>query len=34
VAAMLLTTEAVITDIPEEEKAPARGAGAGMGDMY
>ena len=32
VAAMLLTTEAVITDIPEEEKAPARGAGAGMGD--
>jgi len=35
VAAMLLTTEAVVTDIPEEEKAPARGgAGAGMGDMY
>jgi len=35
VAAMLLTTEAVITDIPEEEKAPARGgAGGGMGDMY
>jgi chaperonin GroEL len=34
VAAMLLTTEAVITDIPEEDKAPARGAGAGMGDMY
>ena len=34
VAAMLLTTEAVITDIPEEEKTPARGAGAGMGDMY
>jgi hypothetical protein len=32
---MLLTTEAVITDIPEEEKAPARGgAGGGMGDMY
>jgi chaperonin GroEL len=35
VAAMLLTTEAVITDIPEDEKAPARGgAGGGMGDMY
>jgi chaperonin GroEL len=35
VAAMLLTTEAVITDIPENEKAPARGgAGGGMGDMY
>jgi len=34
VAAMLLTTEVVITDIPEEEKAPARGAGGGMGDMY
>ena len=34
VAAMLLTTEVVITDIPEDEKAPARGAGAGMGDMY
>jgi chaperonin GroEL len=35
VAAMLLTTEAVITDIPEEEKAPARGgSGGGMGDMY
>jgi chaperonin GroEL len=34
VAAMLLTTEAVITDIPAEEKAPARGAGGGMGDMY
>jgi chaperonin GroEL len=34
VAAMLLTTEAVITDIPEEEKAPARGGAGGMGDMY
>jgi chaperonin GroEL len=34
VAAMLLTTEAVVTDIPEEDKTPARGAGAGMGDMY
>ncbi len=34
VAAMLLTTEAVVTDIPAEEKASARGAGGGMGDMY
>jgi chaperonin GroEL len=34
VAAMLLTTEAVITDIPAEEKASSRGAGGGMGDMY
>jgi chaperonin GroEL len=35
VAAMLLTTEAVITDIPEEEKAPVRGGGGGgMDGMY
>jgi chaperonin GroEL len=35
VAAMLLTTEAVVTDIPEPEKAaPRGGAGGGMGDMY
>jgi chaperonin GroEL len=36
VAGMLLTTECVVTDIPEEEKAGAgRGVpGAGMGDMY
>ncbi len=34
VAAMLLTTEAVVTDIPAEEKSPGRGAGGGMGDMY
>jgi chaperonin GroEL len=35
VAGMLLTTEVVVTDQPEEEKAAApRGAGAGMGDMY
>jgi chaperonin GroEL len=34
IASLLLTTEAVITDLPEEEKAPA-GAGApgGMGGM-
>jgi chaperonin GroEL len=35
VAGMLLTTEAVITDIPEEEKAGARGpGGGGMEGMY
>jgi chaperonin GroEL len=36
VASMLLTTEAVVTDIPEEEKpAAGRGVpGGGMGDMY
>jgi chaperonin GroEL len=36
VAGMLLTTECVVTDIPEDEKAGAgRGVpGAGMGDMY
>ncbi|HEX5132019.1 MAG TPA: chaperonin GroEL [Candidatus Krumholzibacteria bacterium] len=36
VASMLLTTECVVTDLPEEEKAGAgRGpGGGGMGDMY
>ncbi|MCI0451315.1 MAG: chaperonin GroEL [Candidatus Latescibacteria bacterium] len=34
VAAMLLTTEAVVTDLPEKEKVAPRGAGAGMGDIY
>jgi chaperonin GroEL len=33
VASLLLTTECVVTDIPEDEKAPAPGAG-GMGGMY
>ncbi len=32
IAAMILTTEALITDVPEEEKAPAGGPG-GMGGM-
>ena len=32
VAATLLTTEAVVADIPEPE--PAAPAGAGMGGMY
>jgi len=33
IAGLLITTECVITEIPEPEKAPAPGAG-GMGDMY
>ncbi len=34
IAAMILTTEALITDIPEEEpKMPAGGGGGGMGGM-
>ena len=32
IAAMILTTEALITDMPEENKAPA-GAPGGMGGM-
>jgi len=32
IAAMILTTEALITDVPEEEKMPA-GGGPGMGGM-
>ncbi len=34
IAAMILTTEALITDIPEKEKAPAMPPGGGYGDMY
>ncbi|MEJ2721030.1 MAG: chaperonin GroEL [bacterium] len=34
VAALLLTTEAVVTDIPEEEKPAMPAPGAGMGGMY
>ena len=35
IAALILTTEALISEIPEEEKAkPAPGGGMGMGDMY
>jgi chaperonin GroEL len=30
IAAMILTTEALITDIPEKEKAPAGPPGGGM----
>ena len=35
IAGLLLTTEAVVTEKPEKEKAPAMpGGGGGMGDMY
>jgi chaperonin GroEL len=30
---MLLTTETIITDVPEKEKAPAMPPGGGMGGM-
>jgi len=33
IAGLLLTTEVLIADIPEPEKAPAGGPGGGMGDM-
>ena len=35
IAAMILTTEALVTDLPEDKKAPAMpgGGGMGMGDM-
>lgn len=34
VAAMVLTTESLVADIPEPEPAAPAGAGAGMGGMY
>jgi chaperonin GroEL len=34
IAALLLTTEALITEIKEEQKTPAMPQGGGMGDMY
>jgi chaperonin GroEL len=34
IAALLLTTEAVVSEIKEETKAPAMPPGGGMGDMY
>ena len=35
IASLLLTTEALICDIPEEKKeAPMPGGGGGMGGMY
>jgi chaperonin GroEL len=33
ISGLLLTTEAVISDIPEKEKAPAMPPGGGMGGM-
>ncbi|HEX9650346.1 MAG TPA: chaperonin GroEL [Cyclobacteriaceae bacterium] len=33
IAALLLTTEAVVSEVPEEEKAPAMPHGGGMGGM-
>jgi chaperonin GroEL len=34
IAALLLTTEALISEIKEDQKAPAMPQGGGMGDMY
>jgi chaperonin GroEL len=34
IAAMVLTTEALVTDIPEKEKMPAMPPGGGMEGMY
>jgi chaperonin GroEL len=33
IAGLLLTTEAVISEIPEKKPAPMPGGGGGMGDM-
>jgi chaperonin GroEL len=33
IAAMILTTDALVTDVPEKEKAPAMPPGGGMGDF-
>jgi chaperonin GroEL len=33
IAAMLLTTECIVTDIPEKKESPAGGPGGGMGGM-
>ncbi len=33
IAAMILTTEALVTDIPEDKKSPSMPPGGGMGDM-
>ena len=34
IAGLLLTTESVVVERPEKEKAPAMPGGGGMGDMY
>ena len=30
---MILTTEALVTELPEKKETPSAGAGAGMGGM-
>ncbi|HAK93966.1 MAG TPA: molecular chaperone GroEL, partial [Planctomycetes bacterium] len=34
IAGLLLTTEALVSEIPEEKEEPAPGGGGGMGGMY
>ena len=34
IAALMLTTEALVADIPEEKKSSPSGGQGGMGDMY
>ncbi|HLC21694.1 MAG TPA: TCP-1/cpn60 chaperonin family protein, partial [Candidatus Methylomirabilis sp.] len=34
IASLMITTEALVTEIPEKEKAPPMPHGGGMGDMY
>jgi chaperonin GroEL len=34
IASLLLTTEAIVVEKPEENKAPAMPGGGGMGGMY
>ncbi len=34
IASLILTTETIVADIPEKDKAPAMGGGGGMGGMY
>ena len=34
IAALLLTTDALVAEIPEKKKGPAMPAGGGMEDMY
>jgi chaperonin GroEL len=34
IASLMLTTEALVAEIPEKKEAPAPGHGGGMGDMY
>ncbi|MEW6103775.1 MAG: TCP-1/cpn60 chaperonin family protein, partial [bacterium] len=34
VSGLLLTTECLVTEIPEKEKMPPMPPGGGMGDMY